>query len=150
VKSREWRLDDLLAMFPESSRGTRRVLRCLWRVTGEGRSTREVSGVTASAAVSLTARPADQFSFRLTCPWPKGLGLTEAHPVEAQLLRGILEGTVGCEDPPWRCRLECTSLDFSSLEDAAPLVREAAFLAVQDLVQGGGWEATGGPGDHVA
>lgn len=30
------------------------------------------------------------------------------------------------------------------------MVREAASLAVQDLVRGGGWEAVGGPGDHVA
>ena len=150
MKSREWRLDDLLAMFPESSRGTRRVLRCLWRTSGEGRSTREVDGVSASATVSLTARPADQFSFRLTCRWPKGLAAPEMHPLEAALLRGILEGTVACEDPPWRCRLECTGLEFSSLEHAAPLVREAAFLAVRDLVQGGSWEATGGLGDHVA
>jgi len=29
-------------------------------------------------------------------------------------------------------------------------VRTAATLAVQDLVGGGGWEAVGSPGDHVA
>ena len=150
MKAREWRLDELLAMFPELSRGTRRVLRCLWRTSGEGRSIRDRAGVKVSATVSLTARPAQQFSFRLTSQWPKGLGPTETHSLESELLRGILEGTVACEDPPWRCTLECTGLALASVENAGPLLREAASLAVQDLVQGGGWEATGSPGDHVA
>jgi hypothetical protein len=150
MKAREWRLDDLLAMFPKLSRGTRRVLRCLWRTSGEGRSIRERGGVKVSACVSLSAMPASDFSFRVACPWPNELGPTEMQALESELLRGILEGTVTCEDPPWQCRLECTSLDVTSAEHAGPLVRQAASLAVQDLVQGGGWEATGGPGDHVA
>jgi hypothetical protein len=126
------------------------MLRCLWRTSGEGRCIREKAGVRLLARVSLIARPGDRFVLRLTNTWPKSLGSTERQTVESELLRGILEGTVSCEDPPWRCQLECTSVDWSPSEPDGTLVRAAASLAIHDLVGGGGWEAVGSPGDHVA
>jgi hypothetical protein len=146
----EWQLDQLFAMFPDVSRGTDRMLRCLWRTTGEGRCIKERAGVRLSAAVSLTARPGARFVLRLTNTWPSVLAAADRQSIESELLRGILEGTVSCEDPPWRCQLECSSVSWSPVGQGGMLVRTAAALAVQDLVGGGGWEAVGSPGDHVA
>jgi len=146
----EWQLDQLFAMFPDVSRGTDRMLRCLWRTSGEGRCIREKAGVRVSAIVLLTARPGDRFVLRLTNTLPTPLSGSDRESIESELLRGILEGTVNCEDPPWRCQLECSSVTWSPADDGGTLVRTAATLAVQDLVGGGGWEAVGSPGDHVA
>ena len=145
-----WHLDDLFAMFPDVSRGTDRVLRCLWRTSGEGRCIKEEAGVRRWSTVSLSARPGDQFVLRLTHSWPVSLGAPDRQAIQLALLRGILEGTVNCEDPPWQCHLECSAVDWSPTGGAATLVRAAAALAIQDLVRGGGWEAVGSPGDHVA
>jgi hypothetical protein len=146
----EWQLEELFARFPEVSRGTDRVLRCLWRISGEGRYVEEKAGVRLSATVSLTARPGQRFVLRLSNSWPKALCDSDRQVIESELLRGILEGTVACEDPPWRCQIECSSVDWSPAGQGGTLVRAAASLAVQDLVKGGGWEAVGSPGDHVA
>ena len=148
--AREWLLGELLAMFPDSSRGTRRVLRCLWRTSGEGRAIRDKGGIRVSVTVSLTASPASQFAFRLSASWPKGLEPSEKQAFESELLHGIIQGTVECEDPPWLCRLECTRFAADPAEGAVSLIRVAAIGAVRALVEGGGWDATGGPGDHVA
>ena len=149
--SREWLLDDLLAMFPDVSRGTRRVLRCLWKTSGQGRYVREREGNMVNASVSLTAQPSLEFRLRLTNEWPKEVSGPDARTLESELLRGILEGTIACEDPPWLCRIDCTAVDLTqATADSALHIRIAAALAVRDLVEGGGWEATGGPGDHVA
>lgn len=145
-----WHLDDLFAMFPDVSRGTDRVLRCLWRTSGEGRCIKEEADVRCWSTVSLSARPAGQFVLRLTHSWPVSLGAPDRQAIQLALLRGILEGTVNCEDPPWQCHLECSAVDWSPTGGAATLVRAAAALAIQDLVRGGGWEAVGSPGDHVA
>ena len=145
-----WQLDELFAMFPDVSRGTDRVLRCLWRTSGEGRCIKDEGGVRRWSTVSLSARPGDGFVLRLTHPWPPSLGGRDRQAIQSALLRGILEGTVDCDDPPWRCHLECSSVDWSPAEQGEELVRVAASLAVQDLVRGGGWEAVGSPGDHVA
>ena len=145
-----WQLDDLFAMFPDVSRGTDRVLRCLWRTSGEGRCIKEEAGVRRWSTVSLSARPGDGFVLRLTHSWPASLGAPDRQAFQLALLRGILEGTVNCEDPPWECHLECSAVDWSPTAGAEALVRAAAALAVQDLVRGGGWEAVGSPGDHVA
>ena len=145
-----WQLDDLFAMFPDVSRGTDRVLRCLWRTSSEGRCIEEKGGVRRWSTVSLSATPGDGFVLRLTHSWPASLGAPDRRAIQLALLRGILEGTVNCEDPPWQCQLECSSVDWSPTGGAETLVRVAAGLAVQDLVRGGGWEAVGSPGDHVA
>jgi hypothetical protein len=145
-----WRLDDLFAMFPDVFRGTDRILRCQWRVSGQGRSITEKAGVRRSAEVTLTAFPANEFLLLLKHSWPQGLPDADRSLVEAALLRGIFEGTARCEDPPWQCRLECTDLKLLPGLKALPVLQIAAHLAVQELVQGGGWEAAGSPGDHVA
>jgi hypothetical protein len=145
-----WQLDELFAMFPDVSRGTDRVLRCLWRTSGEGRYIKEQTGVRRWSTVSLSARPGDRFVLRLTHTWPTSLDGPNRQAIQSALLRGILEGTVDCEDPPWRCHLECSSVAWNPAEQGETLVRAAAALAVQDLVRGGGWEAVGSPGDHVA
>ena len=150
MSANEWQLDELLAMFPDVSRGTRRVLRCLWRTSGEGRCLKQEAGFKRAATVSLVASPATQFLLRLVNEWPKGLGVAARRAVESELLQGILEGTISCEDPPWQCRLDCTVVEWFPQEHGSSLVRLAALAAVQDLVQGGAWEAIGGPGDHVA
>ena len=150
MSAREWQLDQLFAMFPEVFRGTDRVLRCLWRTSGEGRCIKEGAGARRYASVSLTARPADRFVVRFTNTWPDSISAADRQAFESQLLRGILEGTVTCEDPPWECQLECGSVEWFPADQEPTLVREAASLAVQDLVRGGGWEAVGSPGDHVA
>jgi hypothetical protein len=98
----------------------------------------------------LTATPGDEFVLRFTNRWPESLSAADRQMVESELLRGILEGTVNCEDPPWNCHLECSSVEWDPTKQGPDLVRVAAALAVQDLVRGGGWEAVGSPGDHVA
>lgn len=110
---------------------------------------KEKAGLRLWATVSLTARPADQLLVRVSHRWPNRWVPPSGRRVESGLLRGILEGTVRCQDPPWRCQLECSAVEWLP-EEGRILVREAAALAVQSLVQGGGWEAVGGPGDHVA
>lgn len=150
TRNAAWQLDELFAMFPDVSRGTDRVLRCLWRTSGEGRCITEEGGVRRWSTVSLRATPGDRFVLRLAHAWPTSLDARDRRAVQSALLRGILEGTVDCEDPPWRCHLECSSVDWSPAEQGEALVRVAASLAVQDLVRGGGWEAVGSPGDHVA
>jgi hypothetical protein len=150
VSGREWSLDDLFAVFPEVSRGTDRVLRCLWRTSGEGRYIKEHLGSRRWASVAVAARPSDRFCLRLTNTWPASLTTAETQVVETELLRGLLEGTVRCEDPPWRCHLECASVDWSPIDSARSLIRPAASQAVESLVAGGAWEAIGSPGDHVA
>lgn len=87
---------------------------------------------------------------RFTNTWPDSIGATDKQDLESELLRGILEGTITCEDPPWMCQLECSAVEWLPAEQRPTLVREAAALAVEDLVHGGGWEAVGAPGDHVA
>ena len=150
MSGREWRLDELLSMFPDVSRGTDRVLRCLWRTSGEGRCVKDHAGARRWANVVLSAKPGDWFVLRLTNTWPDSLSSPDKQAFESALLRGILEGTVNCDDPPWKCHLECSSVECVPAEQGQPLVRAAASLAVEDLVRGGGWEAVGSPGDHVA
>src|SRR5687767_4359883 len=99
-------------MFPDVSRGTRRVLRCRWPTSGEGRCIKEKGGLLRWARVVLTARPAERFLLRLTQRWPESLGPSDLQAVESALVRGILEGTVRCEDPPWMCELECTAVEW--------------------------------------
>jgi hypothetical protein len=147
--AREWRLDQLLDMFPDVSRGTDRMLRCLLPIAGSGRFIQDKAGVHISATVSLTATPADRFRLRCSYPWPRTLRAEQRKVIQSRLLRGILEGTIMCEDPPWRCHLECTGVAWFPKEGVA-WVQEAASLAVQDLVERGAWEAVGGPGDNVA
>jgi hypothetical protein len=137
-------------MFPELSRGTDRVLKCLWRTTGEGQCVVDTAGVRRSVVVRLSARPGSGFALQLGHTWPSSVGPTDKHVLESELLCGILEGTVSCEDPPWACHIECDSVAWSPGEEHPTLLRSAASLAVQDLVRGGGWEAVGSPGDHVA
>jgi hypothetical protein len=98
----------------------------------------------------LTAKPGDRFVVRFTNTWPDSISATDKQNLEFELLRGILEGTIRCEDPPWKCQLECNAVEWLPARDGPTLVREAASLAVEDLVRGGGWEAVGAPGDHVA
>ena len=138
MSGREWRLNQLFAMFPDVQRGTDRMLRCLRRTSGEGRWISDTGGVRRSVRVAVTARPSSEFVLRLT----KSTGL------DPDLVRGLFEGTIACNDPPWQCTLECTSAETSG--PPPHLLREAAALAVQDVVRGGGWEVVGSPGDHVA
>jgi hypothetical protein len=98
----------------------------------------------------LTAKPGDRFVVRLANTWPDSISASDRQSLESELLRGILEGTIRCEDPPWMCHLECSAVEWVPAEQRPTLVREAASLAVEDLVRGGGWEAVGAPGDHVA
>jgi hypothetical protein len=137
-------------MFPDVSRGTDRILRCLWPTSGEGRCIKDQAGARRSASVVVTAKPGDQFVLRFGHTWPDSISLADKQTFESALLRGILEGTVSCEDPPWKCQLECSSVECVPAERGQTLIRVAASLAVQDLVRGGGWEAVGSPGDHVA
>jgi hypothetical protein len=150
MSGREWRLDELFFMFPDVSRGTDRVLRCLWRTSGEGRCVKDQAGARRWASVPVTAKPDDRFVLRFTNTWPDSISPTDKPTFESALLRGIWEGTVSCDDPPWKCQLECSSVECVPSEQGQTLVRAAASLAVQDLVRGGGWEAVGSPGDHVA
>jgi hypothetical protein len=150
MSGNEWRLDDLFAKFPDVCRGTNRVLRCQWRVSGEGRAIKDKAGVRREATVSLAALPSDDFLLVLKHSWASELADADKQAAEAALLRGIFEGTVGCEDPPWQCRLECTELKLVPGVEALPVLQMAARAAVQSLIQGGGWEAVGFPGNHVA
>jgi len=77
-----WHLDDLFAMFPDVSRGTDRVLRCLWRTSGEGRCIKEEADVRCWSTVSLSARPAGQFVLRLTHSWPVSLGAPDRQAIQ--------------------------------------------------------------------
>jgi hypothetical protein len=150
MSGREWQLDQLFSMFPDVTRGTDRMLQCLWRTSGEGRCIKDQAGARRSACVSLTAKPGDRFVVRLANTWPDSISASDKQSLESELLRGILEGTIRCEDPPWKCQLECSAVEWLPAGQRPTLVREAASLAVEDLVRGGGWEAVGAPGDHVA
>jgi hypothetical protein len=149
MSAREWRLDELFTMFPDVSRGTRRVLRCLAPARGQGSWIRAKQGVREHASVELRAEPSDEFLLRCLQEWPSSPA-EEVAGLEQALLLGILEGAIRCDDPPWRCLLECAQVAFSPGPNAAIAVRFAAANAVDSLLRDGRWEAVGGPGDHVA
>jgi hypothetical protein len=149
MTAKEWRLDQLFGLFPDISRGTRRMPGCVAPAKGEGTWVKGIKGTRQLAGVVLQASPARAFSFRCIQSWPETLRADQIQALERGLLQGVLEGTVQCEDPPWACQLECTSVTLSSGATAMG-VRTAARLAVQDLVHHGEWEAVGSPGDHVA
>lgn len=146
---KEWRLHQLFELFPDITRGTRRVLRCVAPAHGHGKWVKDVESKRETADVKLRALPAVGFSVRSVEAWPEMVPPEAAEALERALLQGILEGTIQCDDPPWACRLECVGVALSSGAGETGL-RVAARLAVEDLVHHGEWQAVGSPGDHVA
>src|SRR5258708_13131400 len=100
MSGREWQLDQLFSMFPDVTRGTDRMLRCLWRTSGAGRCVKDQAGARRSASVSLTAKPGDLFVVRFTNTWPDSISASDKQSLESELLRGILEPTTTCAHPP--------------------------------------------------
>jgi len=79
MSGREWRLDQLFCHFPDVTRGTDRVLRCLWRTSGEGGASKSRRRSQISQRF-LDRKLGNRFVVRFTNTWPAQSGHGQAEP----------------------------------------------------------------------